>query len=508
MKRCCFSPARRFLPQRSLLSKSIGMVILGLGLVANSIGAQEPTPVKAAVTPIEQAETRSPSVPVDLVVQNQPVIVRAEALGGQPYGIGKVTFRLRAGDEMIERVGATLLTDRENRIFYPVNSRSPLKTFLETFTGNDRRQPDDSQTIWFLFRGDQPLNLTLHGSGNVSFQIPVEFARKARLFNRQYRQWWQTFRRVISSQIEESDYPPLVETYLLSMLGHRLGLDVSSPAPRNSDPLMQTFELMFDVESLRINTIRNSMKNGVNRAVADQNLPKPIEWSPVVVDNLPQQIDIEPMAQCVPEECFYLRFGTWQNQLWLQRLLEEFGGDLSRMIQVRGFKYKIQSKFLNQLAIQSSEWDRLFGGNLIDDVAVIGKDTYFDDGSAVGVMLHAKNSKRLQANLTSKRKKFADDNPAATIKQIKFGEDTIEFLTTPDNRYRSFYAVSGDCHLMTTSLLIAQRFLQAGRGIGSLADSAEYRFARFNMPLEREDTIFVYLSTRFFSRALDASISN
>ena len=479
----------------------IGFLLLPTFCTAWGAQIQKPAPAGNEPTPIEPAVVQAPAIPVDLVRQNQPVIIRAEAFGGQPYGIGKVTYRLRPGDEMIERVGATLLSDVENRIYYPVNSRSPLKTFLETFTGNDRRQPDDSQTLWFLFRGNQPLNLTLHGSGTTQFQVNVEIPRSGK-FNRQYRQWWQTFNRVINTQIEQSDYPPLVETYLLSMLGRRMGLEVSESTPRNPDPLMQTFELMFDVESLRSKTIRDSMRNGVSRGVADQRLPEPIEWSPVVVENLPEKVEVEPMSQCVPEECFYLRFGTWQNQLWLQKLMEEFGGDLSRMIQVRGFKYKIQSKFLNQLAIQSNEWDRLFGGNLIDDVAVIGTDTYFDDGSAVGVMLHAKNSKRLKSNLTSKRKKFADNEPAVSIKEIKFGDDTIEFLTSPDNRYRSFYAVSGDCHLMTTSLLIAQRFLQAGRGIGSLADSAEYRFARYNMPLEREDTIFVYLSTRFFQQLL------
>jgi len=267
---------------------------------------------------------------------------------------------------------------------------------------------------------------------------------------------------------------------------------------------MQTFELMFDVESLRSATIRNTMLNGVERAVADQPVPAPIQWSPVIVENLPDDIGIEPIVQCVPEECFYLRFGTWENQLWLQRLLEEFGGDLSRMIQVRGFKYRIQSKFLNQLAIQSSEFDKLFGGNLIDDVAVIGSDTYFDAGSAVGVILHAKNSKALEKNLRGKRASFSKSHKeeGATIRVIEFGEDKIEFLSTPDNRYRSFYAVSGDCHLMTTSLVIAKRFLESGRGIDSLADSAEFRYARYVMPLEREDTVLVYVSTKFLQQLL------
>jgi hypothetical protein len=174
------------------------------------------------------------------------------------------------------------------------------------------------------------------------------------------------------------------------------------------------------------------------------------------------------------------------------------------MIQVRGFKRKIQSKFLDQLTIQSSEWDQLFGGNLIDDVAVIGTDTHFEDGAGVGVLLHSKATKALQNNLMNKRKKFArnEKQNGCTIELIQVGEDTIEFLSTPDNRYRSFYVVSGDCHLMTTSLTIAKRFLEASRGIGSLADSEEYRFARYNMPLDREDTVFVYMSTKFFQGLL------
>ena len=480
-----------------------------VGAAANASAAGKQTPQGKTSQP-QTSQEAAAKVPIDLLVQNQPVVLRAEAYAGEPYGVGKLTFRLRAGDEMIQRVGGALLTDTENRVFYPIISNSPVKTFFQTITGNRNNQPDDVQTIWFLFKGQNPLKFTLQGSGGTAFEVPVEFAR-TRQFARHVNQWWSSFTRVVDGQIEESEYPPLVETYLKTLLGKRMGLEISAPFKRSSDPLMRTFELMFDVETLRAETIRNTMLNGVNVSPSDQSLPEPIRWSPVVVENLPDDIEIEPMAYCVPEECFYLRFGTWENQLWLQRLLEEFGGNLSRMIQVRGFKYKIQSKFLKQLAIQSSEWDRLFGGSLIDDVAVIGSDTYFNEGSSVGVMLHAKATGRLEKNLRSKRKAFAAANKKlkATIVNIPFdigGDKTkrvnIEFLSTPDNRYRSFYVVSGDCHLMTTSLKLAQRFLESGAGIGSLAKSAEYRFARYNMPLEREDTIFVYLSTRFFQELL------
>ena len=445
-----------------------------------------------------------PIVSPDLLVRNQPLVMRTEAYGGVPYGIGKVKFRLQPGDEMIERVGATLLTDTENRIFYPVVSRSAVREFLGGILGDGNQMPDDAQTIWFLFKGDRPLNLNLNGTGGVSFRVPVELGTRQRQFDRTLRQWWQTFNRVINTQAEASDYPPLVETYLQMLVGRRMGLEVPLPSTRKKDPLTETYELMFDVESLRNDQIRKLMVQGVDLSPADQPLPDEIGWTPVRVENLPDKVEIEPIAKCVPKECFYLRFGTWGNQIWFQKLMEDFGGDLSRMIQVRGFKYKIQSKFLKQLSIKSNEWDRLFGGSLIDDVAVIGSDTYFNEGSAVGVMLHAKATERLEKNLRSKRAKFAKENAGigAKIVKIPFGDDSIEFLSTPDNRYRSFYVVSGNCHLMTTSLVLARRFLEAGRGIGSMADSAEYRFARFNRPLEKEDTIFVYLSTDFFQQLL------
>ncbi len=445
----------------------------------------------------------------DLAAKNQPMIVgKPEAFIGRPYGIGRVKFRLRPGDEMIQRVGATLLTEADNRILYPVINRSAfVELFGQLANGNGGSDTGQARTAWFLFKGDQPLQLKLQGSDGIAFQVQVNPVKRERQFNRFAKEWWQNFNRSIRMQIENNDYTPMVETYLQSLISKRMGLPISEPYRGERDPLIKTFELMFDVETLRNDTIRKLMQSGVREEAADQPVPPNIEWTSVEVDeSILNNIDIEPIAKCVPKECFYLRFGSWENQLWLQRLLEEFGGDLSRMIRIRGFKHRVQSKFLNQLAIRSTKLDQYFGGAWINDVAVIGTDTYFASGSAVGVLLHAKNSKKLEKNLRAKRRQFARENTkiGVTIEEVPVlnGSATIEFLSTPDNRYRSYYAISGDCHLMTTSKVIAERFLESGRGIGSLGESPEYLYARYKMPLAREDTVFVYLPTGFFQQLL------
>ena len=449
------------------------------------------------------APTDQQPVAVTELANSQPMVLRAEAYAGQPYGVGKVTFRLSASDKMLDRTGAILIDDVQQRILYPVVSTSAFKAFVENLVGRRNNEPTDVHTVWFLFQGEAPLTISVFGSQQTAINVPVEFVRP-RQFDRRVKQWWQSFNRVVDEQIASGDYPPILHVYLKNLIGKRFGLNATDNRKKNLDPLTQTFQLMFDVESLRLDTINDLMTRGVQTQPVDQPLPAPINWTPVKVDNLPPAIKIEPMAQCVPEECFYLRFGTWGHQLWLKRLMEEFGGDLSRMIQARGFRYRIQSKFLDQLALENSGFDDLFGGRLIDDVAVIGMDTYFDTGSAIGVMLHAKASKTLDIRLRAKRAAFAKRHTkmGATIQTIKFGEHSIEFLSTPDNRYRSFYVVAKDCHLFTTSLTIAKRFLESSEDKGSLAKTEEFRFARFNMPLERDDTIFVFVSTRFFQNLL------
>ena len=148
--------------------------------------AQEPTPSPTLVSPQpigrsvdDEQQAPAGSVPgivdgggsIDLLQSNQPLILQTEAIAGQPYGVGRIKFRLRPGDELIDRTGATLLSDPANRILYPVITKSPVKRFIETFTGARQGHPDDVHSVWFLFRGEAPLQLVLHGSGAVPVNV-------------------------------------------------------------------------------------------------------------------------------------------------------------------------------------------------------------------------------------------------------------------------------------------------------------------------------------------------
>ncbi len=478
----------------------LAYVLLPLQLVFG----QTPVPANAPATNSKSSPAVQPKVPAGLSsLSNRPVILSAEAHAGRPYGIAKVTYRLADSDEVIARTGAVLLTEANQRVSFPVISSTPLRKFLANFIRVRRDDTRDSKTFWFLFTGDAPLTISVHGSDVETLQIPVTFDQP-RQYQRFVRNWWQSFVVTSSQRVNEGDYPLMVETYLSALVGRRLGLDTGVNRSRRRDSWTQVFELLFDVESLRIDGINSVMSGQIDPDVATLDVPNEIQWTPLTVKDLPANVEVEAIAGSVPRECFYLRFGKWENQLWLQRLTEEFGGDLGRMIQLRGYKARIQSKFLNQLAIQSSEFDKLFGGRLIKDVGVVGMDTYFDNGAAIGVLLHASDSRLLSSNLKAKRKAFAKSHSedGVTITTETLDGQEVELLSAPDNRYRSFYAVAGDNHLMTTSRTLARRFLESSRGIDSLAESDEFKFARYTLPLARDDTLFVYLPTAFIQQLL------
>lgn len=437
-----------------------------------------------------------------------PQIVRAEAWMGEPFGVGVVSFRLPPGQidgvdpAMLLRTGAVQITDREGRILYPAESQPAAARFFRGVFGSADDPTAQIYSTWFIFRGDQPLQLQVVGCEGTTVELVPKVARENQ-YSRLLKQWWREYTRIANEQTEQGDYPDLVETYLTRMLEFRQGLEPVRQAEKTGDPLQETLNLLMDAESIRSDLVRRWFAGAVDTGLPNLPPPPPIPWTPIPGRNLPQQVPVEAMAMVVPEECFYLRFGTWDNQIWLKRLVAEHGGDLGRMIQMRGHAARIQSRFLDQLALESTQLDQLFGGTLIRDVAVIGLDTLFGSGPSVGVLLESSDSQALEKRIRARREKF-DGRGVAEVQlaTVEIEGLPVSFLSSADNRFRSFHVVQGDHHLFTNSRTLAARFIRAARGEGSLGKSEEFRYARTRMPLERNDTIFIYFPTGFFRQLL------
>jgi hypothetical protein len=200
----------------------------------------------------------------------------------------------------------------------------------------------------------------------------------------------------------------------------------------------------------------------------------------------------------VPVECFYLRFGDFTNYLWFRDFLNHWQGDLGNMVVLRSIDHGLSERLQEQLALRESKLARVMGPKVIADVAIVGLDAYLRDGPAMGILFQAKNNFLLSANFNDQRSAAADKVAGAKDVTIKIAGHDVQYLSSPNGRLRSYYAQDGDFHLVTTSRRLVERFYEAGQGVAPLAASPEFIDARAAMPLERDDTIFLYLSREFF----------
>lgn len=445
--------------------------------------------------------------------------VEGEALIGKPFGVGRITL---SGPDVAIDATRVLIYERDGRVHYPAVTTGVLGRLVGQILGDPTERPAGTVNIHFLFRGDAPLELTIYSPQAVPLTLTprTEEAppRPGRVlprrdaggqFDRLFAAWWREYNTAARQMRSAGDHPPLIQNYLLTMLAQRTGQEppLLERIREDRSPIntTQSIELLLGLERLRNETLRSTMLGqGDFGQAADRPLPPEPLWSPL---ELPAEVpagEIEPIAFRVPHECFYMRFGKFSNYLWMNNLVEEYGGDLSSMVTLRSYIAPLSKRVQNQLGLEKNLLAELLGDQVIADVAIIGRDTFVREGAAIGIMFQARSTDVLKNDLSAQRTRaFAREAAnGATSETVRIAERDVSFVSTPDNRLRSFYAIDGDYHLVTTSRDVVERFFAVSKGEGSLGKSAEFRFARQNMPLTRKDTIFIYFSAAFFQGLL------
>lgn len=431
-----------------------------------------------------------------------------EAIPGRPFGVAHLEVPLPPAAELdFVRANAFELFEKNGRVFYPVLETGKFGQIVSDVLGDGSRQPPSRLKISFLFTGEAPLELTILTPQPRDVIVTPAPPRRPRDYEKSLTKWWKAYHAVARAQRRDGDYPPLVQAYLTSMLSGRLGLRpplLTRLQQPDQSELKQAINLLLGTEELRYAVMRETMNGGGGLGeAATIPVPPEVAWQPLALPADGPQVAVEPIAWHVPEECFYIRFGSFTNYLWFDHLKDDYGGDIGRMVTLRGHNARVDEKVQRQLALKQTALAEVMGPQVISDVALIGRDLYMREGPALGMLFEASNTELLKANLAGDRQEALRSAEAdgATLETVSIAGHDVSFLSTPDHRLRSFHAIDGNYHLVTTSRAIVQRFYAAGAGQGSLGASPEFQHARWEMPLEREDTIFAYFSSAFF-RAL------
>jgi hypothetical protein len=441
----------------------------------------------------------------------QPVQEEIIAATGSPFGVGKLTVLLPRGEAVAADPGDEYtLAEKNGRALYAAYQNEPVRGVLRQIL--DRPQ---AITVYFLFKGDAQLELTLYTPTAVDRQTTPQ--NDPNLHSRLLGEWWREYSarsRPILDMLGQyspiplrtaktDEYPHSVDTYLTAMLSRRLGLPMPEETRRllgaQSSEIGQAAGVLAGTEAARAKLEREIMLGGdMGAEAADQPLPPPVRMTALEELPPPGDIKIEPIAAHVPAECMYLRFGSFTNYQWFRTRLDEWGGDLRNLISARGVNYNMNAKLERQIWLHETALSALLGPTVISDVALIGDDTFFREGAAFGMLFQARNNFGLASDINRQRSEALKNEAGCTEKRLDIAGHKVSFISTPDNRIRSFYAVDGDFHFVATSRSLVERFYEAGAGKNALADAPDFRLGRKILPLERDDTVFAFLSEEFF----------
>ena len=419
------------------------------------------------------------------------------AAAGSPFGVGKLTVALPRGVAVSPTADDEFtLTEKNGRALYPAYANTPVRGLLRNFL--DRPQ---MVTVYFLFTGDGPLDLRLYAPTGISRTVaPIN---EPNLQRRLLGEWWREYTSGARRSSLNDEYPQLVDVYTTSMLARRLNLPLLDPGRRwfgkPQTEMTSALELLSGAETVRADALRTiSLGIGLDAAPANQPLPQAVSMAPLELPDAPADLQVEPIAMHVPAECLYLRFGSFNNYQWFRTRMDEWGGDLRTLISARGLNFNINAKQEQQLSLHETALSALLGPTVISDVALIADDPFFREGAAMGMLFQARNSLALSSDFTRQRLAAQAADKEVTEKQVKIAGHNVSLLSTPDNRVRSFYAIDGDYHLVTTSRAMVERFYAAGGGDRPLGAARDFRHARTVLPLARDDSIFAFLSSDFF----------
>lgn len=452
-----------------------------------------------------------------LVAQLAEAGVRVEVYRGEPFGIGRVTVDLEPGDSTAPASDdRCAVVEAKGRVLYPVVENKSSRRILRGLLGIESPL---RVTFLFMFRGDEPLNLTAYTPSPQEFTArPTDNPKE---FNELLGDWWKATQDHYQQVFSSAEYPVVVDNYLAATWARRLNRDL----PESQRALFQRFritepwfsqllaneEYQTQVEralllgqfapneqaTIPLPAAQVSERPSRETALggSERKLPAPAQSNELPV---PPGSTIEPLASHVPHECFYMRFGNFPNYLWFRDFMRHWQGDLGNMLVNQSVDHNNSERFQQQIAVGESKIARVMGPTVIRDVAFIGLDPYMRDGAAMGILFHANNSVLLKNNLSGQRQQAKDKHKDAVEETVRIAGHDVSYTHTPDNRLRSFYAIDGDFHLVASSRRLIERFYEAGAGKDSLAASTEFEECRTAMPLTRDDTIFLFAPAAFF----------
>lgn len=210
------------------------------------------------------------------------------------------------------------------------------------------------------------------------------------------------------------------------------------------------------------------------------------------------------IASLVPFDNYYCHFSSIAKEIEASDLLKQWGTSLLRGMTVSARDSDLPSRYMEQICIDVSQLTRLFGGLVIDDLAITGSDPFLREGSDVAAIISVRQQKVFDTLMSAYVTSVLAANPDAELSQRVYNAIPISVIATPDRRISSYSAYVGQYKVHATTEALIKRIIDTKlKRVASMANNLDFQYMRTIFPgTKQHEDGFLYFSDAHIRKLL------
>jgi hypothetical protein len=186
----------------------------------------------------------------------------------------------------------------------------------------------------------------------------------------------------------------------------------------------------------------------------------------------------EALAAATPAEFYYVRFARLSALFRVLDQADAWASPIVSLMNGRSEQRALAERYQTQLGLARSELARAFGDKVVADLAVVGSDPYFGEGTDVTLLFRVTSRPLFDATLAAALRGHGEAHGGITASTIAHHGTTIAVARAADGAVHQYRAQLGPIEVVSNSLAAIERVLdtQGGRH-PSLAAELDFQYA-------------------------------
>ncbi len=214
---------------------------------------------------------------------------------------------------------------------------------------------------------------------------------------------------------------------------------------------------------------------------------------------------VEWLARAAPADWYYTHFPRVSAMRRVLGASDKWGSHLLSSYQITGRDCHVRERLESQLLLKATpELDSLYD-LVVGEVAIVGSDPFFREGSDVSVIFGVTNGLLLGTRLeNSRRDAVSTATSHVSILHENYRDWVVEGVATADHTVSSYAAIRDRIAIVSNSFAALRRIADTVDGqVPSMANADDFKFMRSVTPYsETDEDGFLFISDEFVRRVV------